>query len=253
MNYEIIVSLFSLIALEVVLGIDNVIFISILANKLPLVQQKRARQLGLILAALARLGLLLLVTWIMRLDKPLFEILNHSFSGKDIILILGGLFLLYKSTKEIYHKMEGESGDTSKKMNAGGFTQVLIQILIMDLVFSIDSIITAVGMVKEIWVMYVAVIVTVLIMMFAAEPISNFVNKHPAFKVLALSFLMLIGFSLIAEGMKYEIPKGYIYFSMLFALVVDVVQMIISKGKQTPVDIHEHYQKGEDKYPKDIV
>lgn len=246
MNAEIIISLLTLIALEVVLGIDNVIFISILANKLPEHQQKKARQLGLLLAAGLRLVLLALVSIIMKLEKDLFTLFNQGISGKDLILIGGGLFLLYKSTVEIYHKVEGATGDQSKKMKAATFGQVIMQVLILDIVFSVDSIITAIGMVQEVWVMYVAVVVTVLIMLVAAAPISNFVNKHPAFKILALSFLMLIGFALVAEGFSVYIPKGYIYFSMGFALLVDVVQMKVAK-KATPVQLHEHYEPGEEK------
>jgi len=190
---ETIIALLTLIALEVVLGLDNVIFISIIASKLPEAQQKKARRLGLILAMVMRLALLAVISWILRLEKTLFTIGSNEFSGKDLILLLGGLFLLYKSAKEIYHKMEGEEGDQSKDIKANSFNQVIAQILLLDLVFSVDSIITAVGMVKELWVMYVAVVVTVVIMLFAAEPISNFVNKHPAFKMLALSFLLIIG------------------------------------------------------------
>ena len=253
MDYQIIISLLSLIALEVVLGIDNVIFISILANKLPEHQQKKARQIGLTLAALMRLGLLLIVSFIMQLDEDLFRISNHGFSGKDLVLIAGGLFLLYKSSKEIYHKMEGETGDQTKNIKATTFTQVIVQILIMDAVFSIDSIITAIGMVKEVWVMYVAVVVTVIIMLFAAEPISNFVNKHPAFKMLALSFLLIIGFALLSEGFGVEIPKAYIYFSMAFSLLVDIFQMKMNKNRGNPVSIHEHYQDGEEKISKKIL
>lgn len=252
MDYTILISLFTLIALEVVLGIDNVIFISILANKLPEKQQKRARQIGLLLAAGMRLGLLLVISLILRLDGTLFNVWGNDFSGKDLILLGGGLFLLYKSTKEIYHKMEGERGDKSKSVKAATFGQVLIQILILDFVFSIDSIITAVGMVSEVWVMYVAVVVTVGIMLVAAEPISNFVNRHPAFKILALSFLMLIGFSLVAEGMGTEIPKGYIYFSMAFSMLVDVIQMRANKASSQPVKPNEHYLEGEEKLPKGV-
>jgi predicted tellurium resistance membrane protein TerC len=244
MDFEIIVSLLTLIALEAVLGIDNVIFISILAAKLPEEQQKKARQYGLILAGVLRLGLLLLITLIMRLDADLFILFGEGISGKDLVLLAGGLFLLYKSSKEIYHKMEGEAGDETKNIKANSFGQVLFQILIMDLVFSVDSIITAVGMVKEVWIMYVAVIVTVIIMLVAAESISNFVNKHPAFKMLALSFLLLIGFSLISEGLGVEIPKGYIYFSMAFSLLVDVFQMKMNK-RGTPVTPNEHYTESE--------
>ncbi|MFN3272144.1 MAG: TerC family protein [Cloacibacterium caeni] len=252
MEAEIIISLLTLVALETVLGIDNVIFISILANKLPVNQQKKARRFGLILAGVMRLGLLLLISQIMKLDQDLFTVFETGISGKDLILILGGLFLLYKSTAEIYHKMEGEDGDVTKTMIVTSFGQVIFQILLMDLVFSIDSIITAVGMVKEVWVMYVAVIVTVIIMLFAAEPISNFVNKHPAFKILALSFLLLIGFSLIVEGFGIEIPKGYIYFAMAFSLLVDIIQMKTTK-KSEPVHLHEHYKEEEQHLDKDVL
>ena len=245
MEFEIIIALLSLIALEAVLGIDNVIFISILANKLPAAQQKRARRVGLILAGVMRLVLLLLISFIMKLDEDLFMLFGQGISGKDLVLLAGGLFLIYKSSKEIYHKMEGETGDQTKNLGAATFNQVLLQILIMDLVFSVDSIITAIGMVQEVWVMYVAVIITVAIMLFAAEPISDFVNKHPAFKMLALSFLLLIGTSLVAEGLGVHIPKGYIYFSMAFALLVDVFQMRMTK-KTNPVQTHEHYSKQEE-------
>jgi predicted tellurium resistance membrane protein TerC len=247
MDYEIVVSLLTLIALEVILGIDNVIFISILANKLPKHQQKKARRYGLLLAMILRLGLLGLITFIMKLNNDLFTVFNQGISAKDLILILGGLFLLYKSSAEIYHKMEGEEGNQTKNIKAATFAQVIVQILIMDMVFSIDSIITAIGMVKEVWIMYVAVIVSVLIMLVAAEPISNFVNKHPAFKMLALSFLLLIGFALVSEGFGIEIPKGYIYFSMAFSMLVSIFQMRMHRNTK-PVDIHEHYKKGRTKF-----
>jgi predicted tellurium resistance membrane protein TerC len=242
---EIAIALITLILLEVVLGLDNVIFISIVAAKLPENQQKKARRMGLILAMLIRLGLLALISVILKLQGSLFKVGEIDISGKDLILILGGLFLIYKSTVEIYHKMEGEEGDKSKNIKAATFGQVITQILLLDLVFSVDSIITAVGMVKELWVMYTAVIVTVVIMLFAAEPISKFVNQHPAFKMLALSFLLLIGMSLIAEGMDFHIPKGYIYFSMSFALLVDILQMRMKKPQAPPVHTHEHYLPGE--------
>jgi len=246
MEFEVIVSLLSLVALEAVLGIDNVIFISIIAAKLPANQQKKARQYGLILAGIMRIGLLLVISLIMKLDKDLFVLFDKGFSGKELILLAGGLFLLYKSSTEIYHKMEGEQGDQTKSIKASSFGQVLGQILIMDMVFSIDSIITAIGMVKEVWVMYVAVIATVILMLVAAETISSFVNRHPAFKMLALSFLLLIGFSLVSEGFGLEIPKGYIYFSMAFSLLVDVFQMRMNKSKSAPVKTHEHFQQTED-------
>ena len=246
MEFEVIVSLLSLVALEAVLGIDNVIFISIIAAKLPANQQKKASQYGLILAGIMRIGLLLVISLIMKLDKDLFVLFDKGFSGKELILLAGGLFLLYKSSTEIYHKMEGEEGDQTKSIKASSFGQVLGQILIMDMVFSIDSIITAIGMVKEVWVMYVAVIATVILMLVAAETISSFVNRHPAFKMLALSFLLLIGFSLVSEGFGLEIPKGYIYFSMAFSLLVDVFQMRMNKSKSAPVKNHEHFQQTED-------
>ena len=246
------ISLVTLIALEVILGIDNVIFISILAGKLPANQQKKARLYGLILAMILRLALLAVISLIMKLENDLFRVFNQGFSVKDLILVLGGLFLLYKSATEIFHKMEGEQGNQSKKFKAVTFTQVIIQILIMDLVFSVDSIITAIGMVKEVWIMYVAIVVTVLIMLIAAEPISNFVNKHPAFKILALSFLLLIGFSLISEGFGVEIPKGYIYFSMAFSMLVSIFQVRMNKNSK-PVVTHEHYKEGEDKLPKNVL
>jgi len=238
---ETAIALFTLILLEVVLGLDNVIFISILAGKLPEHQQKKARQLGLFLTMVIRLGLLALISVILRLQGTLFTVLGNDISGKDLILILGGLFLLYKSAVEIYHKMEGEEGDKSKNIKATTFNEVLFQILLLDIVFSVDSIITAVGMVKELWVMYTAVVVTVVIMFFAAEPISKFVNKHPAFKMLALSFLLLIGMSLVAEGLAFEIPKGYIYFSMSFAFLVNIFQIRMNRRMSAPVKTHEHY------------
>ena len=252
MDYQILISLLTLIALEVILGIDNVIFISILANKVPEHQQKKARFYGLILAMVLRLGLLAMIAWIMKLDDDLFTLFNQGISAKDLILILGGLFLLYKSSAEIYHKMEGEQGNQTKKIKAATFAQVIVQILIMDLVFSVDSIITAIGMVKEVWIMYVAIIVTVLIMLVAAGPISDFVNKHPAFKMLALSFLLLIGFALVSEGFGIEIPKGYIYFSMAFSLLVSFFQMRMNRSNK-PVVTHEHYKEGEDKLPKNVL
>lgn len=243
---EQVLALLTLILLEVVLGLDNVIFISIVAARLPQNQQKKARRLGLILAMFLRLGLLGIISLILKLEGNLFTIFNIGISGKDLILIVGGLFLLYKASKEIYHKMEGEEGDTSKEIKATSFRSVIIQILILDLVFSVDSIITAVGMVDELWIMYVAVIVTVTIMLFASEPISRFINKHPAIKMLALSFLLLIGMSLIGEGLEFHIPKGYIYFSMAFSLLVNFLQIKTQKTTQPPVDLREHYLMGEE-------
>ena len=251
---ESIIALLTLILLEVVLGLDNVIFISILSSRLPEAQQKKARRVGLILAMFIRLGLLAIISVILKLTTDFFHIpwytketnYQMGISGKDLILILGGIFLLYKSATEMYHKMEGDEGDTTKSFKAVSFKSVVLQILLLDIVFSVDSIITAVGMVDELWVMYTAVIITVGIMLFAAEPISRFVNNHPVFKMLALSFLLLIGVSLIAEGFEVHIPKGYIYFSMAFALFVDVVQLKMNKPKTPPVKTREHYLPNED-------
>lgn len=220
-----IIPLLSLIALEVILGIDNIIFISILADKLPAEQRNKLRYWGIGLAMVMRLALLAFISWILKLDKTLFTLFETDFTGKGLILILGGLFLIYKSTKEIYHKTEALKDDAPQVPKVSNFKKLLSEVIILDLVFSIDSIITAVGMVSELWVMYTAVIVTVGIMLVASKPISQFISKHPSFKVLALCFLMMIGVSLLAEGFHFEIPKGYIYFSMAFAFLVDVIQM----------------------------
>jgi predicted tellurium resistance membrane protein TerC len=228
---EIIIPLLSLFALEVILGIDNIIFISILADKLPEHQRGKLRFWGIGLALVIRLALLLLISWILKLDQTLFTLGDIDFSGKGLILIAGGLFLIYKSTKEIYYKTEQhKDGPNVPKVHS--FNKLLSEVIILDLVFSIDSIITAVGMVKELWIMYTAVIVTVIIMLVAAKPISDFIRQHPSFKILALCFLMMIGVALLAEGLHFEIPKGYIYFSMAFAFLVDIIQMKTVKQKQ---------------------
>jgi predicted tellurium resistance membrane protein TerC len=228
---EAIIPLFSLIALEVILGIDNIIFISILADKLPDNQKSKLRFWGIGLAMLMRLCLLAFLAWILKLDQTLFTLFDTDFSGKGLILIFGGLFLIYKSTKEIYHKTEIANEDKPNVPKNNSFKRLLSEVIVLDLVFSIDSIITAVGMVQELWVMYTAVIVTVVIMLFASKPISEFIRNHPSFKILALCFLMMIGVSLLAEGFHFEIPKGYIYFSMAFAFLVDIVQMKTIKHK----------------------
>jgi len=220
---------------------------------LPAHQQKKGKRFGLILAMVMRLLLLTIISFILKLEGTLFTIYSMGISWKDLILIAGGLFLLYKSSKEIHHKMEGEEGDTSKNIKITTFASAIGQILILDLVFSVDSIITAVGMVDELWIMYTAVVVSVIVMLVAAEPISNFVNKHPSFKILALSFLLLIGVSLIGEGLEFHIPKGYIYFSMAFAMLVNFFQMRMSKQKSAPVKTHEHYLPDETEPTKDIV
>ncbi len=227
-----LVPLISLIALEVILGIDNIIFISILADKLPEDQRAKLRFYGIGLAMVMRLILLGFIAWILKLDHTLFTLLDIDFSGKGIILIVGGLFLIFKSTKEIYHKTELAMKDEVPNSSATSFGGMLLEVMLLDLVFSIDSIVTAVGMVQDLWVMYTAVIVTVIIMLMASKPISDFIRKHPSFKILALSFLMMIGVSLLAEGFHFEIPKGYIYFSMAFAFLVDIIQMKTVKTKK---------------------
>jgi len=222
---ETLIPLLSLISLEIILGIDNVIFISVLSDKLPAAQRGKLRYWGLGLAMLMRLFLLAVISWILKLDHVLFTVMDVGISGKGLILLAGGLFLIYKSSTEILHKTENPADDGIKVPAKASFKNLLMEIIVLDLVFSIDSIITAVGMVQELWIMYVAVIVTVIIMLFASGPISKFIQKHPSFKILALCFLMMIGITLIAEGLTFVIPKGYIYFSMAFAFIVDFIQL----------------------------
>lgn len=220
------VALATLTALELVLGIDNIVFISILAGKLPAAEQPRARRLGLFLAMFLRIGLLLSLAWIMRLTSPLFSILGHGFSGRDLILIVGGLFLIAKSTHEIHGKLEGGEEERGAVRRARAqFVSVILQILLLDIVFSLDSVITAVGMVEEIAVMVLAIVLAVLCMMVFAGSVSAFVERHPTVKMLALSFLLMIGVALLADGMGFHIPKGYIYFSMGFSLFVEMLNL----------------------------
>jgi predicted tellurium resistance membrane protein TerC len=218
----------TLTVLEIVLGIDNVIFISILAGKLPKKDQARARRIGLLAAMGMRILLLISIAWIVRLTAPLFTLLDHPISGRDLILIIGGLFLLFKATREIHDKLEGEEGHVTARV-APTMTAVITQIMLLDIVFSLDSVITAVGMADDLSVMVAAVIVAVAIMMFSAGPVSAFVDQHPTVKVLALSFLLLIGCSLIAEGFGVHIPKGYIYFAMGFSVFVEMINLRLSK------------------------
>ena len=225
--------------LEIVLGVDNVIFISILSGKLPEDQQKRARRIGLLGAMLTRIALLFSLAWIIKLTAPLFTIAGTGISGRDLILILGGLFLMGKSVYEIHDKLEGEEGHASAKV-AASFASVIAQIMILDIVFSLDSVITAVGMVDVLWVMVAAVMVSVGIMMASAETISNYVNKHPTVKMLALSFLLLIGMSLIMEGFEQHIPKGYNYFAMGFSVFVEMINLRMRKVSK-PVVLHDRY------------
>ena len=236
------IALGTLTFLEIVLGVDNIIFISILSGKLPEEQQARARRLGLLAAMFMRIALLFSLAWIIRLTAPWFTVVGQEISGRDLILILGGLFLLAKSTYEIHDKLEGEEGHASRKV-AASFMSVIVQIMLLDLVFSLDSVITAVGMVDELWVMVTAVVVAVGIMMLAAEPISAFVHKHPTVKMLALSFLLLIGMSLLLEGFDHHIPKGYIYFAMGFSVFVEMVNLRLRKVTK-PVQLHDRYTEG---------
>jgi predicted tellurium resistance membrane protein TerC len=233
------IALLTLIALEIVLGIDNIIFISILAGKLPKEQQQKARLVGLGLAMFMRIALLFFLTLIARLTAPLFEVLGHEISGRDIILILGGLFLLGKSTYEIHQKLEGEEGRGSAGV-ASNFASVIAQILLLDMVFSLDSVITAVGMASQLSIMIIAVVAAVGVMMLFAAPVSNFVDRHPTFKILALSFLLLIGVALIGEGLDQHIPKGYIYFSMAFSFFVELLNLKLRK-RTVPVKLREAY------------
>ena len=234
-----IVALISLTSLEIVLGVDNVIFISILTNKLPMAQQGRARRMGLLAAMGMRILLLAFIVWIIRLTAPFFYILGHPISGRDLILIGGGLFLLAKSTTEIHQRLDGEEGHSSARVQPS-FTAIITQIVLLDIVFSLDSVITAVGMANEIIIMVTAVILAVGVMMFSAGPISSFVNRHPTVKVLALSFLLLIGMSLVGDGLGMHIPKGYIYFAMGFSVLVELINLRVRKIT-APVHLHEPY------------
>jgi len=240
-NPEIWIGLITLTALEIVLGIDNIIFISILAGKLPEDQQARARQLGLSLALFTRIALLFSLAWIIGLTEPMFSVLGQSISGRDLILIGGGLFLLAKSTREIHDKLEGEEGHASARIKPS-FTRVIIQILLLDIVFSLDSVITAVGMVQQLGVMIAAVIIALIIMLISAEAISNFVNQRPTIKILALSFLLLIGATLMMDGLHLHIPKGYIYFAMAFSISVEMINLRVRVRKLAiPVKLRQPY------------
>jgi predicted tellurium resistance membrane protein TerC len=239
-NPEAWVALATLTVLEVVLGIDNVVFISILASKLPREQQNKARRLGLGLAMVMRIALLFSLTWIIRLTEPLFTVLGEEISGRDLVLIVGGLFLLFKSTREIHDRLEGEEGEASARV-APSLANVLIQIMLLDIVFSLDSVITAVGMAEDLGVMVIAVVIAVAFMMVFARPISEFVDEHPTVKMLALSFLLLIGVALIAEGLDQHIPKGYIYFAMAFSVGVELLNLRLRKAKPDAVKLRHAY------------
>jgi predicted tellurium resistance membrane protein TerC len=237
------IGLLTLTALEIVLGIDNLVFISILASKLPENQQARARQVGLSLALVTRILLLLTISWIIGLTAPLFSVMGQEISGRDLILIAGGIFLLYKATREIHERLEGETGHASAKV-APSFSAVIIQILLLDVVFSLDSVITAVGMVDEIMVMVLAVTIAIGIMLVSAGGISDFVNRHPTVKMLALSFLLLIGFTILLEGFEFHVPKGYIYFAMGFSVFVEMLNLRAKqRNARQPVELHQPYAR----------
>lgn len=235
LNPDLLLGFITLVALEIVLGIDNIIFISILTNKLPLEQREKGRRIGLFLALFARIALLFSLSLIMKLTKPILSVMHFDLSGRDLILLIGGLFLIFKSVKEIHHKVEEsssqeEDANIPKNIN---FNSIIFQIILIDIVFSLDSVITAVGMVSNIWVMISAVVVSVFVMLWLAGPIANFVNKHPAVKILALAFLIMIGTALVAEGLHFHFPKAYIYFAMAFSVGVEAVNIRI--GVRGPV------------------
>jgi predicted tellurium resistance membrane protein TerC len=236
------IAFLTLTTLELVLGIDNIIFISILVDKLPEKQRDTARRVGLFLAMFMRVGLLLVLSWIVGLTEPLFSILQFRISGRDLILILGGLFLIWKSTKEIHQLLEGVEGESSRAV-AAKLGQIILQIMVIDIVFSLDSIITAVGMVSEVAVMIAAVIASVALMMLFAGPIGRFVSAHPTIKMLALAFLLVIGVVLIADGFGNHVPKGYVYFAMAFSVFVEMLNLRMRKKAARPVDLHEPYTR----------
>jgi predicted tellurium resistance membrane protein TerC len=238
-----LLALVTLTFLEIVLGVDNVIFISILSAKLPKSQQARARRLGLAAAMIMRILLLFSIAWVMRLTAPFFSIAGQEISGRDLILLGGGLFLLGKATLEIHDGLEGEEGHRTAKV-APGFGAVIVQIMLLDIVFSLDSVITAVGMAEDISIMVLAVVLAVAVMMFSAEPISTFVHRHPTVKMLALSFLLLIGLALIGDAFDMHIPKGYIYFAMGFSIFVEMINMRIRRSSAEPVHLHNQPQAG---------
>ena len=239
LNPQTWIAMVTLVALELVLGVDNVIFISILAGKLPAEQRGRARTTGIGMAVITRVLLLLSLSWVIGLTEPIFSIASFHISGRDIILVGGGLFLIWKSTHEIHQKLEGEEGRASVKIRAS-FWSVIVQIMLLDIVFSLDSVITAVGMVNELVIMIIAVVLAAGVMIFLAGPLSSFVEGHPTIKMLALSFLLLIGFTLIVEGLHQHIPKGYIYFAMGFSVLVEILNLRV-RAKETPVHLREEY------------
>lgn len=244
-NANSLIALLTLTLLEIVLGIDNIVFISILAGKLPGEQANRARSIGLGAAMLTRIILLLMITWVIGLTEPLFSVMGLNVSGRDLILLIGGIFLIAKSTREIHERLEGEDAH-GRVVQAPSFASVIAQIALLDIIFSLDSVITAVGMANQLWVMITAVVISVGIMLAASGTIMSFVNRHPTVKMLALSFLLLIGFTLIVEALHFHIPKGYIYFAMGFSIFVEMLNLR-AKAKAEPVHLHTPYVQDETK------
>ncbi len=240
----------TLTALELVLGIDNIVFISILVDKLPPERRNFARRLGLFFAMFARIGLLFLLSWIVRLTAPLFVLFGNEISGRDLILIVGGLFLLWKSTKEIHQLLEGVEGEASAAVR-NAMAAVIVQVALIDIVFSLDSVITAVGMVDQVEVMVAAVVASVILMMAFAGPIGRVVSTHPTIKMLALAFLFVIGVVLIADGFDHHVPKGYVYFAMAFSVAVEMLNLRLRKRRAPPVELREPYKRGDEYNPGD--
>ena len=237
---QIWIALLTLTVLEIVLGVDNIIFISILAGKLPVVERDKARRVGLALAMLMRIALLLSLTWVMKLTSPLFSAFDHGVSGRDLILLVGGMFLIGKSTFEIHEKLEGVEGHSSAKA-AATYKGVIIQIMLLDIIFSLDSVITAVGMAQQVSVMIAAVVISVVFMMWWSRAIGDFVERHPTIKMLALSFLILIGVNLVADGLGQHIPKGYTYFAMAFSVMVEMINLKLRARTEKPLHLREAY------------
>ena len=248
LTVDALISLLSLTLMEIVLGIDNIIFISILCNRLPEDQQDKARNLGLLLALFMRIALLFGISWLVSLKTPLFELFNFEFTGRDLILIAGGIFLIYKSTTEIHEKLEGTAEEEGQQKKIGSFQAVLVQIVLLDIVFSFDSILTAVGLVKNVYIMIIAVVISLGIMMLAAKTISDFIQRHPTVKMLALSFLLMIGMLLFVEGFGVHVPKGYIYFAIFFSLLVEFLNLKMKKTtkKEEAIQLKQKFKEQEE-------
>ena len=253
LNAESLVSLLSLTLMEIVLGIDNIIFVAILSQRLPVEQQRKVRRLGLSLALVMRLALLFALSWIMGLTKPLFVVFGHQISGRDLVMLLGGLFLIFKASHEIYEKLEGEEETHAESSARGRFGWILAQILALDIVFSLDSVITAVGMAPHVPIMVVAMVVAVIVMLIFAEGISSFIEKHPSLKVLALSFLLTIGLLLTAEAFDQHVAKGYVYFAMAFSILVELLNIRMRGKKKQGVALRRKYSENEEPTHEGVI